>query len=715
MRRLALITLAAALTAVGYAAFAETGQAAEADIDARAQRAAHSALDIDTAAADTVAVSINTASIDTVNNAAAAGIDAANADTALSRADSLKKINAGRRGFYSVGQTAPFDPSKHTPTGIFRSDGASLSDVLRYRALTAMPIPFSLSSGMNRLLPYGNPAPVGYPATDFEPAAHILPYSARFFGNDMLPVSNVADITVGADPSSYIAPPASQIPCPMASPELSVFWENGVFSENILNLRLSRPLGQKLMFGAFANYRYLEGQRFSHNGNGVMDFYRSLYADTSEIMNSGYNPHTDERAMGVSLTQTGADSSKLYASFSYLNMQNEYALNNATQALDRLEWAALDRRVYRVNAAMAGKPIGPLRADVKAALISERVKSSYLPDSAAANGKGGAASFIVDADFTLPIGLGLSVESAVKNTDFFDGDEGAFSEHHAEIFYRYSIALEPITANLYAHGGIAAYLGADTLYTQNFWNDYSDAAKTDTLVGAIHAAPKGGASVELLSSGDNMRLNVFADLKPYAVYPDYAPPRYTIPGYNVSDRGVLRNSNLLLGAEGQLRAQSCGALLGYQYTAKEDLYLLRSLWPEGFPPYKQPRHTTIIAPWIDNIRGLSLMSRAIITDTRPFVKATASASYLIKPAGMEHTFEPTLSFDYWSEGELFFFGGFYGWNEPIYDLNLKITAHIKTFRMFFKMDNVLNRKLAYVPGYFSPGVTFRWGIEWFLQ
>jgi hypothetical protein len=46
---------------------------------------------------------------------------------------------------------------------------------------------------------------------------------------------------------------------------------------------------------------------------------------------------------------------------------------------------------------------------------------------------------------------------------------------------------------------------------------------------------------------------------------------------------------------------------------------------------------------------------------------------------------------------------------------MEIGVHVKTFRFFSKIDNLLNRRIAYVPGYTLPGLTFRWGVAWFLQ
>jgi hypothetical protein len=645
---------------------------------------------------------------------------AADDDTAAIRAagDSLR---AARAAAYGNAPT-PFDPASHSRSDLFRGDGASAPEILRYRALTSTAIPFSLSNSLNRLLHYGNPAwpQRSHPASPLTAQPPFLPYSPRFYGGGLL--SGAQTESFSTDPESGLS--YTPYPAAMAFPELSIFWETGVFDQNILNLRLSRPLGSRLMLSAYSHYRFLNGQRFNHERNDIVNIYKTLYSnDTSNILNAGYNPHVDESSMGAALLRTNADSSKLYFAFSYADMQNEYALNLPAAALDRLKWAGLYRTAYRFDASVTDKELRPLSVNAKAALINEELRSSYRADSSIANGSGGALSFIVDADASLQNGAGLAVKSMVKRMELFNDSEYTFSEHRAEALYKREFKHSRATSAISVSAGAALFLGFDTLCTPN----YKDGrlASTDTAATAYHAAPTGRISASIspdwASPIRNVRLSLFAELSPYAVYPDYEPPRYEIPRFDIPENGVWAKSSAAFGAEAQAQTRLIGILLGYRNQTDDDLYLLRSLWPAGYPPYRQPRNTFIIAPWTERVGGFALLSRAIITDTKPFVKASANLSHITHPAGMEHTFETEIGFDYWSEKEPFTLGSYeeangyyYGWNDPIFDLNVKITAHIKSFRLFYKIDNLLNRKLSYVPGYFSPGLTFRWGLNWFL-
>jgi len=105
----------------------------------------------------------------------------------------------------------------------------------------------------------------------------------------------------------------------------------------------------------------------------------------------------------------------------------------------------------------------------------------------------------------------------------------------------------------------------------------------------------------------------------------------------------------------------------------------------------------------------------MLSEKRPFIKSKSILSYDINRSGKSLHMIFDLGFDYWSEREYMDYGGIDIWNRPIYDLHLKTTAHIKTFRLFYKIDNLFNRKIAYLPGYYMPGLVFRWGFNWLIQ
>jgi hypothetical protein len=561
-----------------------------------------------------------------------------------------------------------FSPSSRTAADMFRSDGTDPAEMLRYRALTSVFVPHTLSGSMNRLLHYGNPIPAErypYMRTDY----FYHPYPSELTGSELL-----------------------------------ILWETGPFSQNSLNLRLSRPLSPSMMISLFSNYRYLQGQRFNHERNDIVNFYSFFNSDTASIMNRGYNPLVDEHMMGAALSRRGADSSVTNLSFSFVNLQNEYALNIPVETTERLEWARRDRGLFRIDAALLDKNLSRRwRTDVRAMFINETDSSSYQRDTSIANGRGGSNSFILDADFILPNNLGVTAGSAFRNTEHWNGSERFYSCYRTGIFYTHRFRpAGGVNAKLRLRAEMLFEPYMDTVYLYN--TAAPPPSSQDTIIKRVILYQRGrtGGTLEFMSNDSSARLRLYTGYDTARYADSQFPPWFDFTG--------------IMGAEGEIRFGYLGLLAGYQHIRCNSCGALQASWPEGFPPYALPAHTFIIAPWVSRYHGFSLLTRAIITDTRPYLKASANLSYLIKPRGMTHTFEPEVGFNYWSMRDPVYFAGHWEeWYRPIYDLNLKITAHIREFRLFYKVDNLLNLRQAYVPGYFSPGLTFRWGINWFIQ
>ena len=121
--------------------------------------------------------------------------------------------------------------------------------------------------------------------------------------------------------------------------------------------------------------------------------------------------------------------------------------------------------------------------------------------------------------------------------------------------------------------------------------------------------------------------------------------------------------------------------------------------------------TPLFGEW----HGLSMSSQWLFADKKPYVKSKSIVSFHLNRAGRTQHLFLDLGFDYWSERDSIFYGGFDTWNRPIVDLHLKTAVQIKSFRLFYKIDNIFNSRFAYVPGYYMPGLVFRWGFNWLIQ
>ena len=113
------------------------------------------------------------------------------------------------------------------------------------------------------------------------------------------------------------------------SPEALIFWENGVFNERLLQVRISRPISRNLIVNAFTNYRYFKDGIFSQSAD-ISSFYGNL-GDTSYLADKGYNPLTDEFMAGARFSWFGNNQSKLYLKMTYGDLKHDISENKPVQ------------------------------------------------------------------------------------------------------------------------------------------------------------------------------------------------------------------------------------------------------------------------------------------------------------------------------------------------------------------------------------------------
>jgi hypothetical protein len=169
------------------------------------------------------------------------------------------------------------------------------------------------------------------------------------------------------------------------------------------------------------------------------------------------------------------------------------------------------------------------------------------------------------------------------------------------------------------------------------------------------------------------------------------------------------------GAELSARYKKVGLTTGICAVSGMDTAEGGRFWPGGILPYAQPGLSAFVNPVLGRLLGFALSCRIMVSDKKPYVKSQTILSYEANPLqGKEHIVTD-LMFDYWSVRDPISYGGIDTWNRDLFNLSLKTSVHIQAFNLFYKLDNILNRKYAYVPGYFMPGITFRWGFGWLIQ
>ena len=190
---------------------------------------------------------------------------------------------------------------------------------------------------------------------------------------------------------------------------------------------------------------------------------------------------------------------------------------------------------------------------------------------------------------------------------------------------------------------------------------------------------------------------------------------YAPPVDSLADGTTLHDAYVRAGLHVERTWHRFSLLTGYQWCYGIDTLAAARSWASQTPPYRQPQSVFIVAPALHRWNGIGLSSRFMFSDTRPFIKMQGALSLLVFPKLTNEAFDIRIECNYWSERERIVFAELTDWNRPVVDVNFIATAHIKSFRLVYKIDNLLNREFSYVPGYYAPGITFRWGFSWFIQ
>ncbi|MBD3319749.1 MAG: hypothetical protein GF350_01495 [Chitinivibrionales bacterium] len=585
-----------------------------------------------------------------------------------------------------------YNPFHYYTWQFFRADGSGISEALRFAPPT-ISIPIALSSSLNRALYYGYPSGFG----GFIPSTGIFPIGfSPVGGTDFITCAEAAGIDFSGNGNNTVYFHPGKI----ISPEMSLYWENGVFAENILDIRFARPVTSNIRLGVFTSYRFLSHNDYTHQQGDIYRFYKDSYSffgfDSSVVANEGTNPLTDELAAGFHLDWNINRHTRSFFSYSYSDIKNEllYQQQDNIMPLDTapLLWERLIQYRNDIRFGLIGIGISPLRADIKMSIDRDINKRSPLSNR-------------------------------------YRGNEPEYRGEQTRI----GGSIRPYTT-LGPDTLFAEYIldnSTKTLYTSRQWNSTAQTAQA----GYIHRFQFGVFGGFLDAAGGHRFLGIedstghlwtwsgglrstLAGQK-IRVFARRDAAHYSIP-FDVSEKiyGRLFDPYQAYGAEMFLAVKKAGVFLGYTYVDEIGGATLSHSWPHGVYPYEQPRSVFTIAPVFGTWRGLSISSRWMISDTKPYAKSQTALRYDITARNGRQHIMLDLVLDYWSDRDPFEIGKAEDraiWSREIYDLYFKTTIQIKTFRLFYKVDNLLNRQFAYVPGYVMPGLTFRWGFNWLIQ
>ncbi len=586
---------------------------------------------------------------------------------------------------YAAAVDSAFSPTEIYPFHIFGADASGLSDIARFHpALVA--IPFSPASSLSRLLYFGLPSPhvrlqPSDEAADFYPDAAV--------GTDIVGAAEMLHATLLPGGTLHYS---QQVPH-IVNPHVLMLWENGVFDENALAVRFARPLGRRVYLGVSSNYRYLERGSYSHTTGDIYNFYAQFVQDTSLIVHRGTNPLTQEHVTAGRVAWYGKEDACVEANYTYMDLHNDIAYEHADSLGTDLWWKERSQYTHRLGASAANLRAGMMGFTTRAFVQNDVSRMDAVTDSVGRSprqrgerfGYGAAGEpFAVLGRDTTRVGYRFCRDDKVR----FDHSKWTVVRHRATLAHTHPYVLGRVAGDISGSAGYSALIVKDSLEHTLLWK-----ASVSAALGHQH-------------------LSVF-------VMQDYMPPEIPYDTALGVASGSIVDSILeryqLYGAHCQLSYKRLGLFLGGILTGDIDPYKARYYWPEGVMPYAPPKRTVVVAPLFGRWHGLATSSSWMFADEKPYVKSHSTVSYYSPGARHRQRLFVDVAFDFWSERERITLGGIDTWNRPIYDLNMKIAVQIKTFRLFYKIGNILDRKNAYVPGYFLPGLTFRWGFNWLLQ
>ena len=559
---------------------------------------------------------------------------------------------------------------------IFSSNAISVSDIAQRRP-QMIAAPFSLSNSLNRSLPYGFPLPAGIITTSGE----LLGDKIRWCdGSDMIGATHVSELEFGPSGNLNVTPYSDNL----TVPETDFLWENGLFYESLLNVRFTRPLSRNLNFSLTSNNRFFKSINYSTAGD-IKSLFEGFVKDTNLLAQGGHNPLVAEQNSQLRFSSTGKNGERRYVSVGYDDDQNEISHGGKDSTKDSLLWDRIFRFGTNATAGINGLRLNPALLDVELKLISEGHTKHALSTGLERLGRDNEYALALKPSIPFHDDTASCTVILTRHEQtLYDNSKRTAHEGNAAIAYAHHFYFLGMNGAL--SGGVGQhFLKIKNTATENEWT--------------------GNLSALIESPHRMLRLFALRDCAPYPLLFDTVK----IP------LGSFSTFYESYGAEAYVTWKKVGLMTGVCGFSGLDAADSTQVWPENILPYRQPHVAWVIAPVFGAWHGFSVCSRWMLSDAGPRLKARNSLSYQAHPLGGREHILVDGGFDYWSARDTLTYGGVTDWNREVLNVWLQTSVQIKTFSLFYKVDNILNRKYAYIPGYRMPGLTFRWGFQWLIQ
>ena len=478
------------------------------------------------------------------------------------------------------------------------------------------------------------------------------------------------------------------------TPDVFFAWQGGLFDGNTLKFRMMRNLSDKLSFNAFISYSDLKRTQFYHVG-GMAQTYKTYHKDTTKISINGYNPYSMTNKSGISLNYKNNISTNLRYSYSDTRQDLAYRTDSVmSDTLLNIAWNESRNYLHQIDAAFE-IPFGDKFLFRNLGKI-ETAEQSEFPISRTIRGR-------------------LATEgSSHKNTLQSAGSQLYFAPAYFDsVSFQFSVNRyigdnENITHTV-AHN--TKFLAENKFVSPN-----SDNLSLITNGGVEFVRANGGeiknyplGLLEVDWEINNLQTQIwgkfgFAPLIYFEPYENYDEIADGFKGFGTNLRYLFPAASI-----------HCGYS---NLDAKNN----EKYW-RGEEPYRCPENVFSLGANLGEIGNFSLFTNWLLSDESPRIKSYSGLRFHFNADSQVRRFYLDAFYNYWSkkskytgvsidDGQYSYLGGYAHWARPIHDISFKLTAEIHTFRIFWKIDNFLNRTNSYVPGYIMPGLIFRWGFSW---
>lgn len=487
------------------------------------------------------------------------------------------------------------------------------------------------------------------------------------------------------------------------SPEIFLYTETGLFGGNGLELRLLRNLTRNISMGVFTSYRELERKNYTHNNGSMYRMFKGWGLPEEDLSNTGKNPLATSHISRIALKWHNR--SLFTFDFTYGDLRNDhvYTLANNNATLPDTAWFQENDYLTELKASFEDTLGSNSKLFVEGIVANnihtrEPISTQLFSTKQRNGGRTEYEGLASQLSIKLPKQHELSFSGA------FNRNETERYNHVASKVYVGDLTISDTWSSQNANRNITLAAGPSLVYTNE-------------LNTRVLPRYKLSGNIEL---GKHVNCRGFfkSDIIPVLIAYDTAsfiipmqetnstqPANFNLPSF-YGDYFLSSGADITFTKK---KLQLYGA---YHFVSGVDSTTISSYWSEGLLPYANPTHSVTFAPSLFFNNKVHLTSAFTFSDTKPFIRNKSSVVFHINRYNASRHFYINLYNTFWSERDPITYTGSSDWHKPINDIGIKLTAEIKTFRIFYKMDNLINRNNSYIPGYHMPGFIIRWGFNW---